>query len=146
LARLLFRSSEQVMLRRLLVVAALALAAPPVASARGVFDPTKEFEQHEWIPIHLGPLNMSITKAVAYLMLGTVMTIALGLFTMRSRLALLPDRRQTVGEAIYEVAQTQVAEQGLPSKAIGRWFPYVASMMIFIWVVNMLGFLPLPLT
>src|SRR4029077_1933355 len=143
LARLLFRSSEQVMLRRLLVVAALALAAPPVASARGVFDPTKEFVQHEWIPIHLGPLNLSITKAVAYLMLGTVLTIALGLFSMRVK---MPGRRQALGEQIYEVAQVQVAEQGLPSKAIGRWFPYVATIMLFIWVVNMLGFIPLPLT
>jgi F-type H+-transporting ATPase subunit a len=132
--------------RRFLVIAALALAAPPAALARGEFDPTTEFEQHKWIPIHLGPLDLSITKAVAYLMIGTVVTIALGIFTMRSRLALLPDRRQTVGEAIYEVAQTQVAEQGLPSKAIGRWFPYVASIMLFIWVVNLLGFIPLPLT
>jgi F-type H+-transporting ATPase subunit a len=65
---------------------------------------------------------------------------------MRSRLALLPDRRQTVGEAIYEVTQTSIAEQGLPSKAIGRWFPYVASLALFIWVVNVLGFIPLPLT
>jgi F-type H+-transporting ATPase subunit a len=47
---------------------------------------------------------------------------------------------------VYEVAQVQVAEQGLPTKAIGRWFPYVASLMIFIWVVNMLGFIPLPLS
>jgi F-type H+-transporting ATPase subunit a len=133
-------------LRYLLVVATLALAAPPAAFARGKFDPTTEFEQHEWVPIHLGPLNLSITKAVVYLMLGTVFTIALGLFTMRSRLALLPDRRQTVGEAVYEIAQVQVAEQGLPSKAIGRWFPYVATIMLFIWVVNILGFIPLPLT
>jgi F-type H+-transporting ATPase subunit a len=132
--------------RRFLVIAALALAAPPAAFARGEFDPTTEFEQHKWIPIHLGPLDLSITKAVAYLMIGTVVTIALGIFTMRSRLALLPDKRQTFGEAIYEVAQTQVAEQGLPSKAIGRWFPYVASIMLFIWVVNLLGFIPLPLT
>jgi len=133
-------------LRYLLVVATLALAGPPAAFARGKFDPTTEFEQHEWVPIHLGPLNLSITKAVVYLMLGTALTIALGLFTMRSRLALLPDRRQTVGEAVYEIAQTQVAEQGLPSKAIGRWFPYVATIMLFIWVVNLLGFIPLPLT
>jgi F-type H+-transporting ATPase subunit a len=133
-------------LRYLLVVATLALAAPPAALARGTFDPTTEFEQHEWIPIHLGPLNLSVTKAVAYLMIGTVLTIALGLFTMRSRLALLPDRRQTIGEAVYEIAQTQVAEQGLPSKAIGRWFPYVTTIMLFIWVVNLLGFIPLPLT
>jgi F-type H+-transporting ATPase subunit a len=47
---------------------------------------------------------------------------------------------------IYEIAQVQVAEQGLPTKAIGRWFPYVASLMVFIWVVNMLGFVPLPLS
>ena len=40
----------------------------------------------------------------------------------------------------------QVAEQGLPTKAIGRWFPYVASLMIFIWVINILGFIPLPLS
>jgi len=133
-------------LKVFLVFAALALLAPQAAFARGNFDPTTEFEQHDWIPIHLGPLNLSITKAVVYLMLGTVCTIALGIFTMRSRLALLPDRRQTVGEALYELAQTQIAEQGLPTKAIHRWFPYVASLLLFIFVVNLLGFIPLPLT
>ena len=133
-------------LRILLFFGALALLAPQAAFARGNFDPTTEFEQHEWIPIHLGPLNLSITKAVVYLMLGTICTIALGLFTMRSRLALLPGKRQTVGEALYEVSQTQIAEQGLPTKAIGRWFPYVATLLLFIFVVNLLGFIPLPLT
>ena len=132
--------------RYLLAIAVLALVAPQAAFARGSFDPTTEFEQHEWVPIHLGPLNLSITKAVAYLMLGTVVTILLGIFTMRSRLALLPSRKQTVGEALYEIAQTQVAEQGLPTKAIGLWFPYVATLMLFIWVLNLLSFLPLPLT
>ena len=130
-------------LRLVGIATLLALLVPQVAMARGTFDPTTEFEQHEWIPIHLGPLNLSITKAVAYLMLGTVLTIFIGLFSMRVK---LPGRRQALGEQIYEVAQVQVAEQGLPSKAIGRWFPYVATIMIFIWVVNMLGFLPLPLT
>ena len=60
--------------------------------------------------------------------------------------ASIPDRRQTRGELIYEIAQTQIAEQGLPTKAIGRWFPYVATLMLFIWVVNLLGFIPLPLS
>src|SRR5438105_4982725 len=130
-------------MRRLFIVAVLALAAPPAAFARGTFDPTTEFEQHEWVPIHLGPLNLSVTKAVAYLMLGTLLTILLGIGLMRVK---RPGRRQALGEQIYEVAQTQVAEQGLPSKAIGRWFPYVSTLLLFIWVVNMLGFIPLPLT
>ena len=131
---------------RLLTVVLFALAFPQAALARGTFDPTKEFEQHEWVPIHLGPLNLSITKAVAYLMLGTVLTILLGIVLMRVRLGVQPGVRQTIGEQIYEVAQTQIAEQGLPSKAIARWFPYVASLFLFIFVVNLLGFIPLPLT
>src|SRR5713101_8016963 len=130
-------------MRRFLIVAARALATPPAAFARGTFDPTTEFEQHEWIPIHLGPLNLSITKAVVYLMLGTALTILLGLVLMRGKTL---NRRLTVVEGIYEIAQVQVAEQGLPSKAIGRWFPYVATLMLFIWTVNILGFIPLPLT
>ncbi len=131
------------MRRLLLALTTLALIAPAKAFARGEFDPTTEFEQHEWIPIHLGPLNLSITKAVVYLMLGTAFTILLGLVLMRGKTL---NRRQTVGEQIYEVAQVQVAEQGLPSKAMGRWFPYVATLMLFIWTVNILGFIPLPLT
>jgi F-type H+-transporting ATPase subunit a len=128
---------------RILTFAVLALALPQAALARGNFDPSIEFEQHEWLPIHLGPLNLSITKAVVYLFLAAALTILLGISLMRVR---TPGRRQAVGEIVYEVAQTQVAEQGLPSKHVARWFPYVATLMLFIWTVNLLGFLPLPLT
>jgi F-type H+-transporting ATPase subunit a len=131
---------------RLIAVVLVALAFPQAALARGEFDPTTEFEQHDWVPIHLGPLDLSITKAVVYLMLGTVVTIVLGLVLMRLRLGVQPGVRQTIGEQIYEVTEVQIAEQGLPSKAIGRWFPYVASLFLFILVVNLLGFIPLPIT
>jgi F-type H+-transporting ATPase subunit a len=130
----------------LLTVAFLTLAFPSAAFARGHFNPADEFELDKWVPIHLGPLDLSITRAVVYLWIGAALTVVLGIFLMRSRLALLPGRRQTIGEALYEVTQSQIAEQGLPSKAIGLWFPYVASLALFIWVVNMLGFIPLPLT
>jgi F-type H+-transporting ATPase subunit a len=134
------------MKRTLVVLSTIALLLPANAFARGEFDPTTEFEQHEWIPIHLGPLNMSITKAVVYLMLGSALTILFGIVFMRTRIGQKPGRRETFGEMVYEIAQTQVAEQGLPHKAIGRWFPYVATLMLFIFVVNLLGFIPLPLT
>jgi F-type H+-transporting ATPase subunit a len=110
------------------------------------FNPADEFELHTWVSIHLGPLDMSINKAVVYLAISALLTILLGIFTMRSRLALLPGRRQTIGEALYEITQTQIAEQGLPAKAIGRWFPYVATLFLFIFTMNMVGFIPLPLT
>jgi len=129
----------------LATIALLALALPSQALAED-FHPEDEFQLHPWVSIHLGSLDLSINKAVAYLMLGTVLSILLGIVLMRVRLGVKPGVRQTIGEQIYEVAQTQIAEQGLPSKAIGTWFPYVATLLIFIWVLNMVGFVPLPLS
>jgi len=134
-------------------VSLLALVLPSVALAQGETTEenkgafiSEEWELHEWIPIHLGPIDMSINKAVAYLLLGALCACLIGIVLMRVKVGRGPDRRQALGETIYEIAQVQVAEQGLPTKAIGRWFPYVASLMIFIWTVNMLGFIPLPLS
>jgi F-type H+-transporting ATPase subunit a len=135
------------MKRVLVALTTLALIAPSAAFARGKFDPSTEFEQHRWGPkLAIGPIDLSLTKAVAYLLIGTAATIVFGIVFMRGRSGSSPNRRETFGEIVYDVAQTQVAEQGLPHKAIGRWFPYVASLMLFIFVVNFLGFIPLPLT
>jgi F-type H+-transporting ATPase subunit a len=134
--------------RALAAAATLALIAPQVALAaeEEEFDPSHEFEQNPWVPIHVGPLDLSITKAVAYLMLGSVITMALGIVLMRWKTSVDPDRRQSAGELIYDIAQTQIAEQGLPTKAMARWFPYVASLLLFIFVINLIGFIPLPLS
>ncbi len=124
---------------------AVALAADESGDEEK-FNPASEWTLHEWIPIHLGPIDLSINKAVAYLLLGAFLSCLIGILFMRVKVGAEPTRRQALGETIYEVAQVQVAEQGLPTKAIGRWFPYVASLMIFIWTINMLGFIPLPLS
>jgi F-type H+-transporting ATPase subunit a len=138
--------------KRLLAVATtIFLALPAAAMAAETpkeekFNPASEWTLHPWVSIHLGPLDMSINKAVAYLLLGALVSCLIGITFMRVKFGSDPTKKQALGETIYEVAQVQVAEQGLPTKAIGRWFPYVASLMIFIWVVNMLGFIPLPLS
>jgi F-type H+-transporting ATPase subunit a len=132
----------------------LWLALPSLAFAsttegeEDTFDPSHEWELQTWGPeLKLGPIDMSINKAVAYLLLGALISCVIGILFMRlGRRGSGPTRRQALGEQIYEIAQVQVAEQGLPTKAIGLWFPYVATLMIFIWVVNMLGFIPLPLS
>ena len=63
------------------VIAALvlfALTAPSLALAQSEaeeetkFDPAHEWELQTWGPeLKIGPIDMSINKAVAYLMLGT---------------------------------------------------------------------------
>ena len=139
------------MKRALMLLVSFALVAPNLAfgaEAEEEFNPEHDFEIGEWIPIHLGPLDLSINKAVAYLILGSVLTMALGIVLMRIKVGSKnePGRRQAVGEIVYEIAQTQVAEQGLPHKSIRLWFPYVATLMLFIWVINIISFIPLPLS
>jgi F-type H+-transporting ATPase subunit a len=124
---------------------AVALLAPAAASAES-FDPSEEFKLKDWVPIHIGGLNLSINRAVVYLLVGSALTCLLGVGLMRWRLRLKPDRRQTIGELLYDIAQTQVAETGLPAKGIKLWFPYCATILLFIFVVNLLGFIPLPFT
>jgi F-type H+-transporting ATPase subunit a len=137
--------------RALALALSLFLALPAAALAQEEteeedFDPSHEFDLHAWVPIELGPIDLSINKAVAYLWLGALLTMLIGIVFMRVKLKVDPNKRQTLGETIYDVVQTQIAEQGLPSKAVGLWFPYVASLFLFIWVVNMVGFVPLPLS
>jgi F-type H+-transporting ATPase subunit a len=132
--------------RRLVLAAGVAALTFAPAAGAGTFNPANEFDLKTWISIHIGPVDLSINKAVVYLALSAVLTIALGIGLMRFRLSTSPTKRQTVGESIYDIVQTQIAEQGLPSKAIGRWFPYVATLFLFIWVMNIVGFIPLPLT
>lgn len=127
-----------------LLLPSLAFAAQ--GSGTEEFDPAHEWELKDWVPIHLGPLDLSVNKAVAYLLLATVVSCLLGVLLMRVRVGREPTRRQAIGELVYEIAQVQIAEQGLPTKAIGRWFPYCASLLLFIWTINMLGFIPLPLS
>jgi F-type H+-transporting ATPase subunit a len=131
------------------VVAVVLLAVATVGGYPGSnrsFTVTDEFQLKDWVPIHVGGLDLSINRAVVYLLLGSAISILLGIGLMRWRLAVVAGTRQTFGEVIYDIAQTQVAEAGLPSKAIALWFPYCATLLIFIFVVNLLSFIPLPIT
>jgi len=129
-----------------LVVSVIVVLVGGAPLSTESFDPSTEFGLKDWVPIHLGSLNLSINKAVVYLLVGSAVTCVSGILLMRWHTRTVPDRRQTFGETLYDIAQTQVAETGLPHKAIALWFPYCATLMLFIFVVNLLSFLPLPFT
>jgi F-type H+-transporting ATPase subunit a len=117
-----------------------------VLGAAEDFDPAHEFVLEPWIPLELGPLDLSVNKAVVYLWLGGLAAIMFGIWFMRFGLSLRPSSRQTVGESLYDALQGQIAEGNLPRRAAGRWFPYVASLFLFIWMLNLIGFVPLPIS
>ena len=86
-----------------------------------------------------------MNKAVAYIWLGGLVTILFGIWVMRFGRSLRPGRRQTIGEAIYDAPRGRSPREPAEEGA-SLWFPYCASLFLFIWVLNMVGFIPLPLS
>jgi F-type H+-transporting ATPase subunit a len=108
------------------------------------FDPVAEFTDFLDNPYVSLPLGLDINKGVVYLWLSAALAVGLTLFVVRRGLKVRPDRRQTTMELIYEAAQEQIAGQGLPPEGMRLWFPYVAALFVFVWAMNIIGFIPLP--
>jgi F-type H+-transporting ATPase subunit a len=107
------------------------------------FKPQNEFKLENWIPIHIGNLDLSINKAVLYLALASGLTIATMTWIAR-RMQQKPNRVQTAVEVAYDLTKNNITGGNLEAKEATRWFPFIAGLFFFIWFSNMLGFLPLP--
>jgi F-type H+-transporting ATPase subunit a len=108
------------------------------------FNPVSEFTDFVHHPYVNLPLGMDINKAVIYLWLAAAVAMGVTLLIVRRGLKLRPDGRQTAVEVVYEMCQTQIAGGGLPEEGMRIWFPYVATLFVFIWSMNLIGFIPLP--
>ena len=135
-------------MRRLRAAAILALVglllAPAAAFAKSDFQPQEEFKLDPYVSIHIGGLDLSINKAVVYLMISTVLSIGFGIFVVRGGLRMRPTKAQNAVELIYDFVDEQIARQTLPASVFSRWFPYVATLFIFIGINNLISFIPLP--
>jgi F-type H+-transporting ATPase subunit a len=115
-----------------------------IVLAASDFNPVGEFTNfvnHPYVDL---PLGLDINKAVVYVWLAAIVAVGLTLLVVRRGLRLRPDGRQTTLEYVYEVAEQQIARQGLPEEGMRIWFPYVATLFVFIWAMNLVGFIPLP--
>ncbi len=95
----------------------LLLASPAGASAIQInteFKPQNEFKLDPWVSLKIGPIDLSINKAVLYLLLAAAAT-TLTMIYVANRMQAKPNRVQTVG-----------------------------TLFLFIWFSNMIGYLPLP--
>ena len=61
------------------------------------YQPQNEFKLDDWIPIHIGSLNLSINKAVLYLFLATAFTVWAMVY-IAGRMVDKPNRVQTAVE------------------------------------------------
>src|ERR671916_203329 len=101
---------------------------------------TWESAQHEWvIPLHLGPIDISLNKGVWFLFIGAAITFLI-MFVGARYLKDRPGMYQVIVEELYGFGRNhlggQVAEEGR------KWFPYTLSLFIFLLVLNIMGLFP----
>jgi F-type H+-transporting ATPase subunit a len=107
------------------------------------YQPQNEFKLDPWISIKIGPLDMSINKAVLYLFIASTLTVWFMTYVAR-RMQERPNRVQTAVETMYDFTNNQITRGSLEDRMAGRWFAIIASLFFFIWVSNLIGYIPLP--
>jgi len=107
------------------------------------FQPQNEFKLEPWVSIHLAGIDLSINKAVLYLVLASGLTIFAMTWISR-RMHQKPNRVQTATELAYDLTKNNITGGNLDGAMAARWFPFLAALFFWIWFSNMLGFLPLP--
>jgi F-type H+-transporting ATPase subunit a len=128
------------LLAALLPLAAL-LAGPAAALAaiNEAYRPQDEFKLDPWFSI--GPVEFN--KAVMYLIIATALTCFSMIYVAR-RMKARPNRLQTAVESAFLLMRDNITRGNMDDRMAARWFPFIATIFLFIWFSNIIGYLPLP--
>ena len=108
------------------------------------YQPQNEFELLPWIEIHIGGLDMSINKAVLYLLIASALTVGTMVYVAK-RMEDKPNLTQTAVEAAYDLCNNQITRGNIDRTDIAaKWFPFIATLFLFILFSNLIGYIPLP--
>jgi F-type H+-transporting ATPase subunit a len=146
----LTRVRRQFSILSLALVAALIAPASAFAKINEDFKPQNEFKLDPWVSIHVFGIDMSINKAVFMVTLAAACTFFTVWYVSRKMSDEAtrdkPGRIQAIVEIFYDVARGTVTDRNIHTKSVAeRWFPYLATMFLFIWFCNAIGFIPMPL-
>ena len=101
--------------------------------------PLHSFELHDWIPISMGGLDISINKAVVMMWvvvsLAAVLMVAAG-----SARKLVPGKLQSIAEMMVDFIRSMILDT--MGKDGMRFFPLIATLFLFILFCNLLGLIP----
>jgi F-type H+-transporting ATPase subunit a len=124
-------------------IAILMLLIFGTSGKNEAFQPQNEFKLEPWVTLELGGIDLSINKAVLYLVLASALTIGVMVWISR-RMQQKPNRVQTAIEVAYDLTKNNITGGNLDTATATRWFPFLAALFFWIWFSNMIGFIPLP--
>lgn len=104
------------------------------------YQPQNEFKLEPWINLP-GPFD--ITKAVVYVVVAAALTVSLMIWIAK-RMEARPNRVQTLVETVFNVMRDNITRANMDSRMAAKWFPFIATLFLFIWISNLIGYIPVP--
>ena len=109
------------------------------AGKNSSYQPQAEFKLHTWVNLGI----VSINKAVLYLFLAAILTCVTMIYVAR-RMKQRPNRVQTAVEVVFGVLQNNIVGANMDRRMAVKWFPFIATLALFIFFSNLVGYIPLP--
>jgi F-type H+-transporting ATPase subunit a len=103
------------------------------------YKPQNEFKLDTWVNLGL----FSINKAVLYLVLAGFFTCFTMIYVAR-RMQQRPNRVQTAVELVFQLMRNNIVGSSMDREMAVKWFPFIATLCLFIFFSNLIGFIPLP--
>ena len=91
------------------------------------------------IPLHIGPVDISINKTIWFLWIGAAVTF-LVLFIGSRLLKNRPGAYQVIVEEIYGFGRKWIG--GQMGEEAQKWMPYTLSLFVFLLTLNLIGLIP----
>ncbi|BFU92092.1 MAG: ATP synthase subunit a [Nitrospira sp.] len=101
--------------------------------------PLHQFELHSWIPLSIGGVDISINKAVIFMWIVIAVAAVLMIMAGSSR-KLVPGKLQSLAEMMVEFIRNMILDT--MGKDGMRFFPFVATLFLFILFSNYIGLIP----
>lgn len=103
-------------------------------------DPIHQFHVNDLAAIEIGGYDLSFTNASLFMVAGVSVAAGFLIWAMRSS-ALVPGRAQSVAEIGYGFVHGMVKDAA-GEEGVKRFFPFVMTLFLFIFMANMLGMFP----
>lgn len=104
------------------------------------YQPQNEFKLEPWVNLP-GPLD--INKAVLYVVIAAVITVWAMVYIAR-RMQDRPNRVQTLVETVFNLMRDNITRNNMDASMAAKWFPFIATLFLFIWISNLIGYIPFP--
>ena len=108
-------------------------------SKNDAFQPQNEFKLDTLFSIG----SLDVNKAHLYILAAGILMVLTMVYVAR-RMQQRPNKVQTLVEMAYTLMRDNITRGNMDDAMAAKWFPFVASLFLFIWFSNMLGYLPLP--